>query len=133
MIKQNKVLSGVFQNWIQKVFSILVALFLVVTMRFMNVNDRVVTLPLEVTLPDTLVAASLVPDTVEIVISGPDSVIYLVEPSSIKARADFSAVTAAGIVRVPIEIDYAENIYTRDGMTVSSKPSSVRILFEAPE
>ena len=130
MIKQNKVLSGVFQNWIQKVFSILVALFLVVTMRFMNVNDRVVTLPLHVILPDSYNAVSLVPETIDAVITGPDSIIYLVDPSAITATADFSSVDAPGIVRVPVSLDYRDDVYTRDGLVVSSRPSTVRILFE---
>lgn len=129
-MKQSKFLSGLLQNWIPKIFSVMVAVFIVVSVRFMNVNDRVVTLPLRVVLPSDYKAASLVQETVEVAISGPDSIIYLVDPAGIKARADFSDVNGPGIVRVPVELDYSEDIYTRDGLTVSARPSSVRILFE---
>ena len=129
-MKQSKFLSGLLQNLIPKIFSVMVAVFIVVSVRFMNVNDRVVTLPLRVVLPSDYKAASLVPETVEVAISGPDSIIYLVDPAGIKARADFSDVNGPGIVRVPVELDYSEDIYTRDGLTVSARPSSVRILFE---
>ena len=111
---KNKALSSILQNWIPKIFSLLIALFIVITIRFMNVNDRV----------------SLVPDTVDAVITGSDSIIYLVDPSAIKATADFSAVSVSGIAKVPVSLEYRDDIYTRDGLVVSAQPSSVRILFE---
>ncbi len=127
---KNKALSSVLQNWIPKIFSFLIALFIVLAVRFMNVNDRVVTLPLHVILPDSYNAVSLVPETIDAVITGPDSIIYLVDPSAITATADFSSVDAPGIVRVPVSLDYRDDVYTRDGLVVSSRPSTVRILFE---
>ena len=129
-MKQNKVLSSLLSNWIPKVFSFMIALFIVIAVRFMNVNDRVVTLPLDVTLPESYEAVSLVPDTVDVIITGSDSIIYLVDPSEISASADFSSVSGSGIARVPVMLEYQENIYTRDGLVVSARPSSVRILFE---
>ena len=127
---KSKIVSTILQNWIPKIVSLLIALFIVLAVRFMNVNDRVVTLPLHVLLPEGYEAASLVPDTVEAVITGPDSIIYLVDPSEITASADFSSVSGSGIARVPVMLEYQENIYTRDGLVVSARPSSVRILFE---
>lgn len=127
---KSKIVSTILQNWIPKIFSLLIALFIVLAVRFMNVNDRVVTLPLDVLLPEGYEAVSLVPDTVEAVITGPDSIIYLVDPSEISASADFSSVSGSGIARVPVMLEYQENIYTRDGLVVSARPSSVRILFE---
>ncbi len=127
---KSKIVSTILQNWIPKIFSLLIALFIVLAVRFMNVNDRVVTLPLNVLLPEGYEAVSLVPDTVEAVITGPDSIIYLVDPSEISASADFSSVSGSGIARVPVMLEYQENIYTRDGLVVSARPSSVRILFE---
>ena len=129
-MKQSKVISSVLSNWVPKVFSFLIALFIVIAIRFLNINDRVVTLPLEVTLPESYEAVSLVPDTVDVVITGSDSIIYLVEPETIKASADFSSVSGPGITRVPVTLDYAGDIFTADGLTVSARPSSVRILFE---
>ena len=127
---KSKIVSTILQNWIPKIFSLLIALFIVLAVRFMNVNDRVVTLPLNVLLPEGYEAVSLVPDTVEAVITGPDSIIYLVDPSEISASADFSSVSGSGIARVPVMLEYQENIYTSDGLVVSARPSSVRILFE---
>ena len=90
-MKQNKVISTLLNNWVAKIFSILIALFIVISVRFLNVNDRVVTLPLEVTLPADYEALSLVPSTVDVVITGDDSIIYLVDPMHIKSAWDESS------------------------------------------
>ena len=129
---KSKALSSAFQNWIPKIFSFLAALFIVLSVRFMNVHDRVVTLPLNVILPENYNAASLVPDTVEVAITGPDSIIYLVNPDEIKAYADFSLIDEPGIARVPVMLEYDHDIFTSDGLDISASPSTVRILFENP-
>ena len=85
-----------FSSWSAKVFSFLLAVAVVLIVEFSNISNRVVTIPLSVALPDGLVAESLVPETVDIVISGSEQLIYLVDPSSINAYADFSDVDNSG-------------------------------------
>ena len=128
-MKQNKIVSSLLSNWIAKIFSFLIALFIVLAVKVLNVNDRVVTVPLDVDLPEGFVAVSLIPDTIDTVITGPDSIIYLVDPSEISASADFSSVDREGIAMVPVELHYDNDIFTDDGLAVSTRPSSVRILF----
>ena len=131
-MKQNKVLSSILSNWIPKILSLLLAMFIVLSVRIFNINDRVVILPREVALPEGLEPASLVPDTVEVAITGPDSIIYLVNPDEIKAYADFSLIEEPGIARVPVMLEYDHDIFTSDGLDISASPSTVRILFENP-
>ena len=118
-------------NLAPKVFSLLAAVFIVLTLHFVNVNDRTVTLPLDVYLPEGYKAVSLVPSTVDVTITGEDKVIYLVDPAQIRAYVDFSEVDAEGIAKMPVRLIYQENIFQADGLTVAPTPSSVRILFEA--
>ena len=75
----------IFSSWGPKIFSFLLAVAVVLIVEFSNISNRVVTIPLDVDLPSGLRAESLVPDTVEIVISGSESLIYLVDPSQISA------------------------------------------------
>lgn len=126
----NKFAASFLGNWIIKVLSFMSAVLIVLAFRFWNVNDRTVTIPLEVRLPQNLTAVSLIPDTVDVIISGSDKIIYLVDPSQIKAIADFSAVEGDGISRVRVAIEYNDDIYKANGLTVSAKPEVVRILFE---
>lgn len=132
MKSQNKFTSILFGNWIAKMLSFLTALLIVVSIRFLNVTDRVVTIAIDVSLPVSteIRPISLIPDTIDVVISGNEDIIYLVDPASIKAYADFSDVASAGIARIPVELVYNDDVYVEAGLTVQAKPSTVRILFE---
>ena len=93
-------------------------------------SDRSVRIPLNVTLPASYSAVSLVPTYVDVVLSGDDDLIYLIDPSSISASADFSHVSSAGITRVPVKLHYNEEAYKNTALTVTANPEVVRILFE---
>ena len=122
-----------FSSWSAKVFSFLLAVAVVLIVEFSNISNRVVTIPLSVSLPDGLVAESLVPETVDIVISGSEQLIYLVDPSSINAYADFSDVDNSGIPRVPVVLDFNQAVFRQSSISVKAQPSSVRILFSFGE
>ena len=129
-MKQN---IKIFSSWGSKIFSFLLAIGVVLVVEFSNISNRVVTIPLDVSLPDNLVAESLVPETVEIVISGSEDVIYLVDPSLVKAYADFSFVNNSGIARVPVVLDFNQDVFRKSSISVKAEPSSVRILFSSGE
>ena len=127
-MKQN---YKVFQNWAVKIFSFLLAVLVILLIEFGNISGRTVTIPVTVYLPDNgLVAKSLVPETVDVVIKGDENVIYLVDPSAIQAFADFTEVEKTGITRVPVILDFPENIYSKNSISVSASPSTLRILFD---
>ncbi len=132
-MKTSNKFSSVFGNWIVKVLSFLTAVLIVLAIRFWSVNGRTVTIPLEVKLPESYTALSLVPSTVDIVITGSNKIIYLIDPVQIKATADFSDVDSEGISRVRVELSYNDDIYTKNSLTLSAKPESVRILFQKQE
>ena len=129
-MKQN---IKIFSSWGPKIFSFLLAIGVVLVVEFSNISNRVVTIPLDVSLPDNLVAESLVPETVEIVISGSEDVIYLVDQSLVKAYADFSFVNNSGIARVPVVLDFNQDVFRKSSISVKAEPSSVRILFSSGE
>lgn len=129
---KSRVGSFILESWPAKVFAFFIAVFIVFAVRFFNVNDRVVKIPLEIILPENenIAPVSLVPDTVDIVITGSDSVIYLVDPSEVRAVADFSKIGVEGIARRNVRLIYNNEIFESSGITISASPSTVRILFE---
>ncbi len=132
MKTQSKLNSGLFGNWVVKVLAFMTALFLVLAIRFMDITARTVHIPIEVILPDSskYIPVSLVPDSIDVVITGDDSIVYLVDPSQIKAVADFSDVDNSEIERRNVVLEYDHDIYTQNSLTLQAKPSTVRILFE---
>ncbi len=129
---QNKFTSVIFGNWVVKILSFICALALVVSIRFLNATDRTVTIPITVTFDENspYQAVSLIPESVDVVITGNEDVIYLVDPSLITASVDFSDVASAGISRRSVCLEYDRDIFTSNGLSVSSSPLTVRILFE---
>ena len=132
MQNKNKFSSAIFGNWVVKVFSFLVALGIVVAVRFLNVTDRVVTIPITVKLnaSSPFEPVSLVPESIDVVITGDDDIVYLVDPSLITASVDFSDVGGEGISRRVVYLDYDNDILSSYGLTIKSSPATIRILFQ---
>lgn len=135
MQNKNKFSSAIFSNWVVKVFSFLAALAIVIAVRFLNVADRVVTIPVTVYIDSQsdLVPVSLVPESVDIVITGDDDIVYLVDPSLITASVDFSDVGEEGIARRVVYLDYDNDIFSSYGLTIKATPATIRILFQRGE
>lgn len=131
----NKIFTQLFAQWTPKVFALLVAIAIFLAVEYFGIADRRVTIPLSVDLPTStaIEAESLVPDHIDIVISGDDALVYLVDPDSIIAHADFSRISSTGIARVPVELKYNQDVFKSGKIVVSSSPSVVRILFKAKE
>ena len=133
MQTKNKFSSAIFGNWVIKVFSFLAALAIVVAVRFLNVTDRVVTIPVTVYIDGSsdLKPASLVPESIDVVITGDDDIVYLVDPSLITASVDFSDVGEEGIARRVVYLDDDNDIFSSYGLTIKANPATMRILFQS--
>ena len=125
--------NRMFANWGIKILCFLVALITVFAVEFANITSRMVTIPVSVMLPEGMKADSLVPETVDIMISGDENIIYLVDPAGVKAYADFSDCRKEGICRVPVLLEYNQDIYANNRLSVKAVPSSLRILFSEEE
>lgn len=131
-MKQNsKGLSSFISTWVPRVLCLFVAVIIFACVRYFNMGSRVVRIPLSVTLPQDsrYVAESLVPDYIDIVISGDDDLIYLVNPDSVSASADFSDVDTSGISRRSVRLEYERDVFEQTALTIRSDPDVVRILF----
>jgi len=125
--------STFFTRWFPKICSFLIAVFIFYGVEYYNMPGRHVEIPLHVTLPvdSSLVAESRIPDSVEIVISGDDNLVYLIDPSTVKAYADFSDVSEPGIARVPVRLEYNYDIYEESALIVrASYPEVAKIKFK---
>ena len=134
MKQRNKGFNSFLSAWVPRVISLILAILIFASVKYLNMTDRVISIPLSVVLPasDVVVPESLVPSKTEIVISGNDELIYLVDATSISAEADFSAVTKEGISRVPVNVSYNSDAFLDASLSVRANPDSVRILFREP-
>ncbi|NLZ67520.1 MAG: hypothetical protein GX903_00725 [Spirochaetales bacterium] len=133
-MKKNNKLSLVVSNVTPKVFSLLAAIIIFLVVQYFQMVDRRVVIPLQVKLPESsvVVPESLVPKSIEIVISGTDKLVYLVEPDKIVAIADFTDITEVGIARVPVTLLYDQDVFDSAELVVTATKPIVRILFKEP-
>lgn len=126
-MRQNK--NG---HWLLKLFAFVLAVIIVIAVRFLNVTDRVVTIPLSVILDSSSSyrPSSLIPETIEVVIQGDDNVIYLVDPSLISASVDFTKIDKEGVETREVYLEYDEDLFSNTALNITCKPESIKILFE---
>ncbi|MBZ4673603.1 MAG: YbbR family protein [Spirochaeta sp.] len=128
-MKLNKYLQGVLSNWPAKVLSLVFAMLVYAFIQYSTMGARVVSIPIEVYLPPSLEAASLVPSSIEVSIQGNEDIIYLINPESIKASLDFSSVGEAGIATAPVVLRYEEDVFESAGIALRAEPQYYRIFF----
>ncbi len=135
MKKNNSKLLSFVNGLAPKIFSLLAAIVVFLLIEYFQIVDRKVVIPLNVILPSSqeIEPESLVPKTIEILISGSDSVVYLVEPDQIEAVADFSSVTEPGIARIPVSLNYEMDVFEKSEVVVTASKPVVRILFRSTD
>lgn len=129
MINTNK---GIFRNWQIKILCFVIAVCVIFVARFGLQTKRVITMPLEVTLPESYSATSVIPTQAELVITGTEDVIYLLDASVFSLSADFSDVGKSGVSSATVTIDMSElaSYVDLSKVSIHTEPSFVRIYFE---
>lgn len=129
MIKNSFIQNLLFQ-WQVKVICLVLAISVYFLVSFSSYSDREVLIPLDVILPNEYIAESLVPQTIDLVIEGNENIIYLIDPSLVRAKVDFSNVSKEGIVSAPVLLEYEEKVFEKGDIVLNTKPTSVRISFK---
>lgn len=129
MMKLNKSFQSLLFNWPAKMLSLVFALLVYLFITYSTLGSRVVTIPLQVKLPENMVAESLVPTSVQVNIRGDEDIIYLVDPHAIEASLDYSYVKEAGIATSVVVLTYEQQVFNNAGISLVANPSDYRILF----
>lgn len=127
---KNKISLYLLDNWKPKLISFILALCFFFLYLFSNNSSRIVTIPLDVYLPVGYQAESLIPNSVELIINGNNDIIYLIDPNLIKAKADFSSVEKEGIVTENVELEYDSKVFSKENISLNTKPAIVKISFK---
>lgn len=124
--------KSVFSNWQVKILCFIAAVFVYVVVAFGIQERRTVTLPLKVIMPEGFVPTSVVPSEADIIISGSEEVIYMIEISNYSLSVDFSRVNSEGVASAPIDINNGDldSYVNLSGVNVYTNPSYVKIYFE---
>jgi hypothetical protein len=129
-MKRNKILQSVIFNWPVKILSLVFAISLFLVVRYTTVDQRHIEIPLEVTYPKGYLAASTIPRTVELIISGDERVIHLIDPSAVEASVDFSFVDAQGVSGSPVLLNYGD-FHLYGDISFTTEPGILKVFFKA--
>ena len=127
---KNKLSMIFLDDWKPKLISLILALCVFFFYMFSGNSSRIVTIPIDVIMPIEYEAESLIPSYVDLEINGNDNIIYLIDPTLVGAKANFSSVDKEGISSVSVELKYDEKMFSQGNISLSTKPSKIKISFK---
>ncbi|AEC02658.1 CdaR family protein [Parasphaerochaeta coccoides] len=130
-MKLNKIFQNLAYNWPVKLLCLICALGVYVIVQYSLLSNYVIDIPLNYTAPEGYVAASLIPDTIEVSITGPDEDIYRIIPERITASVDFSFVSGGGPATTLVNVDYQSVLKEMPGVSITTHPASVTVDFKS--
>lgn len=125
-MKQNKI-SHIFDNWIPKILSLVAAGLLFYLYNVSKYETRVLVLPLEISIADTLAPINRLPGTIKVTIKGEPNVIYSMPESDIRASVNASSYTMPGKYRLPIRIEKRGVALSANFLEFSIEPLDIEI------
>lgn len=125
-MKQNK-LAKIFDNWVSKIISLLAAALLFYLYNVSKYDTRVLVVPLEYSIPDTLALINPLPSVVRVTLKGESNIIYSIPESDIRAFVNLSSYTMPGIYRAPIRIEKKGSALTANFLEYTLYPLDVDV------
>lgn len=131
-MKFDKTSGRLFRDWQVKILCLIFAAFIYIMVAFESQGERVVTMPLEIIMPQGYQPTSIVPETASVVVRGSEKQIYLVDMSRVKLYADFSDVQSSGVASAAVNVDYTEllDYIGFTDISIFTRPSVIKIYFE---
>ncbi len=130
MTSRNDFFSRLIENWPVKIIALAVALVVVLLNGLSEIGERSFTVPLSLELSDSLVPGAEYDARVQVRLRGDEDQIFDVREDEIVAVADFSAHTADGEFRAPVEIRREGAVAGIEGLEITVEPSRVTVTLE---
>lgn len=102
--KNNRFLSVIINEWHLKIAALVCAVFTYFFYDMISLEERYLTIPLEIKMSDTMVPSEAYPDVVKLTVRGKGENIYLFSDDDFRATADFSGYGEPGHYVVPIVV-----------------------------
>ncbi len=123
-------LGRVLADWPAKVLSLCAALLLFFFYQLNRLENRPLSVPLEVKVGADFVPASQYPRSVRVTLRGESGAIYTIQEEDIVARLDLSSYRSEGSFRVPIQIERAGTALGVDPLEIQVEPADVELSIE---
>lgn len=129
-MRYEKYLAAVLHNWPAKVLSLAVALMLMVFFNLTRLEQRIINVPLAVSLNDEMAISTQLPRTVRIVLKGERDTIYGIREDDISAYLELSGIKSEGAYRIPIKLEKRGNALSADPLEIAAEPLEIAVGLE---
>ncbi|SIQ79219.1 YbbR domain-containing protein [Alkalispirochaeta americana] len=119
-----------FQNWPVKVLCFAVALLLLVFHDITRLEERFLTVPLEVRLSANLVPASTYPQQLRLRLRGESEQVFRIVEDDLRAVIDLRDFSREGVYRVPVDLERRGAAAEPGTLEISVEPESLEITLE---
>ncbi|WP_169313547.1 CdaR family protein [Spirochaeta africana] len=126
----NRVLDQIIHNWPAKILSIAAAFLLFFFTNLAQLEERFVTVPLEVQLDRDMAAVSSAPTTVRIGIRGEAGRVSTLREEEFSAFVDFRDMDEPGFARAPVQVSPAGTARGIDPLEIRVEPAEVGLELE---
>lgn len=127
-MKTEGLLNRLFRNWPAKILSVAAALLLLVFHDITRLEERFITIPLEVNLSESLMPAAPYPTEVRVRLRGESEAVFRVAETDLRAYVELGTVGAEGDYRVPVRIE--RSIGTDSAIEIQVDPDSITLVLE---
>ncbi len=129
-MKNKPLLRRLVNNWPAKVLSVVAALLLVVFNNISRLEERYISVPLELQLPANLVAASSFPNRVRVTLRGESEGIQRILEDDIEAFLDLRSVDSEGVVTTSVRVNRTGTALGMDPLEIYVEPAEVTLAVE---
>lgn len=117
-------------DWPAKVLSVAAALLIFFFYRLNRLEERYLSVPLQVTSNDEYVPASQYPRSVRLALKGESNDLFQIQESDIAASVDLSGVKAVGLARAVVSIEKKGGALGIDPLQISPEPAEITVTME---
>ncbi|MFW5693577.1 MAG: YbbR-like domain-containing protein [Alkalispirochaeta sp.] len=123
-------LQRTFRNWPAKILSFAAALLLLVFHDITRLEERFVTVPLELELNNEFVPASAYPQQVRVRLRGESQQVFRVVEEDLRAYIDLRRYTSEGEYRAPVLVAREGTAAETGALEITVEPDSVQVELE---
>ncbi len=129
-MESRPLLRRLVSNWPAKVLSVVAALLLVVFNNISRLEERYISVPLELQLPNDLVAASSYPSRVRVTLRGESEGVQRILDEDVEAYLDLRNVETEGVVTTSVRVNRTGTALGVDPLEVYVEPAEVTLAVE---
>lgn len=122
--------SSLFQNWPAKVLSFAAALLLLVFHDITRLEERFLTVPLEVLIQSELVPGASYPQQVRVRLRGESEAVFGVLEQDLRAFVDLREHDNPGEYRAPVQVRRTGELSSNVAIEIQVEPESIGIVLE---